>query len=126
MILKRDHAALGVLQLLFDHAPRDVNRVADKHRRDETQFVDAVKRDDRFLVGGHLHHQSGGDAEDQRAVGDAPAERSAFGVLLVHVQLDEIAGEAGEIHDVGFGDGAAARRRDARRRRSLRSTKSSS
>ena len=90
-----------------------MNRVADENRRDEAQFVDAVERDDGLMVRGHLHHQSGGDAEDQGAVGDAAAEGAAFGVLLIHVQLNEIAGEPGEVHDVAFGDGAAARGRDA-------------
>ena len=31
------------------------------------------------------------------------------GVLFIHVKFDEIAGNAREVHDIGFGNGAAAR-----------------
>src|SRR5262249_11225523 len=36
-------------------------------------------------------------------------EGTALGVLLTHVELDEISGESGEVHDVGFGDRPASR-----------------
>ena len=79
---------------------------------DEGLLLYTSEGDDRFMVSRHLHHQAGGDGKDQRAMSDAFAERAAFGVILIHVQFDEIARETREIDDIGFGDGAAARGAD--------------
>jgi hypothetical protein len=43
---------------------------------------------------------------------DALAERSLRGGHLVHVEFDEVPGKTGEVHDVGFGHGPAARGAD--------------
>jgi hypothetical protein len=40
---------------------------------------------------------------------DAPSERGLAGEFLVGVQLHKIAGQAGEIHDIGFRHRAPAR-----------------
>src|SRR5262249_24054318 len=108
-VFERDHAALGVLLLLLYNFARDVDRVADEDRRDEAQFVDSIKRDDRFLIRRHLDYHSGRNAKDQRSMRNAAPEGTALGVLLTHVELDEISGESGEVHDVGFGDRPASR-----------------
>ena len=53
------------------------------------------------------HHggAGGGEADQQRAVGDALAVLGARHVLLVDVVDGEVAGDAGEQVDVGLADG---------------------
>src|SRR5258708_3918529 len=51
-------AALSFLHLLVHHTLGHVHRIANEHWRDESQLVDPVKRDDRFVIGCHLHSQA--------------------------------------------------------------------
>src|SRR5262249_48108645 len=51
--------------------------------------------------------EAAGHGEHEQAVGDGAAEGGGAGELVVHVDGVEVAAEAGEIDDVGFGNGAA-------------------
>jgi hypothetical protein len=55
-----------------------------------------------------IDEQAGGEAQDQIAVGDPALEdRRGLGRFLVHVGVEIVAGELGEMLDVGDRDGAA-------------------
>ena len=110
--LERHYAAFGFF-FLGDYFLGDVNRVADEHRPGEAQLVDTIECD--YSVGNlaELYAQAGGDAENQRTMGDALAERPSGRIRLAHVQLDEIARKPGEIHDIGFSHGSRPRGADA-------------
>ncbi len=57
--------------------------------------------------------QAGGNTKYQNAVSNALPEGTFGGVGLAHVQLHEVSGEAGEVHDISLGDGSSARGADA-------------
>ncbi len=86
------------------------HRVADEHRLDEADPVVAER--DRGLVdalafdlGDHQARGRRHEADQQRAVGDAPPVGRAFHVFLVDVVAGEIPGDAGEKIDVGLAHG---------------------
>ena len=67
-------------------------------------MVDAEVREHRARVG--VDEQARGERDDQVAVGDALAEdRVRRGGLGVHVGVERVAGELGEVLDVLLGDG---------------------
>lgn len=79
--------------------------VAGADGGDEAQGVEAVVGEDR--AGGRGDEEAGGGGEQEVAVGDAFAELGVFGGDLVEVHVEVVAGEAAEVDDIRFGDGAA-------------------
>ena len=80
-----------------------MNGVPDEDGLHEAQLVDAVEGDHRIGDEIHLHHQAARYAQRKQAVGDPLTEGRLAGVLLVSMQLDEIA--ESELYVVG-GEGA--------------------
>src|ERR1700759_1638353 len=80
------------------------DRIPDKHGSDETQAVVAIGHGD-FVdeVGG----EADGDAEDERAVGDAMLKRLGIAPFFVHMMREKITGLPGMENDVRFRDRAA-------------------
>jgi hypothetical protein len=122
MIGDRDRVAMLVDHLhLGDAAPRFLidlidgvvgrDRVAQQHRLQKAHLV-VAGRDREITQTFLMDHMSDADGRDrrhishqQRAVGDAPAEIGFFlHVLVVDVGVAEVAGDAGEQHDVGLAD----------------------
>ena len=88
----------------FRNGGFDGDGVADVDGADEADAVIAVGKGDGVDdVGGHAD----GDAENERAVGNAPFEFLGFNPFLVHVVREKVAGLPGVQHDVSFGDGTA-------------------
>ena len=89
-----------------------MNRVADEDWLGESQLVHPVKGNHGVGDLIHLDRQTGGNREYQRAMSYALSEWTLGRETLAHVQLDEIAREPGEIHNVSFGYSPAARLAD--------------
>src|SRR5262245_33391924 len=100
---------LSVLRVDFGDGVGERDRVADEDWREEAHAIVAQRYRRRIQRGALTfvdHHRRAGRhvADDQRTVGNAPAEFGARHVLLVDVVHREIAGDPGKEIDVGFAD----------------------
>src|SRR5690606_31577892 len=87
----------------------DEDRVAEEDRLQEPHPVIAERDGGGIdaLLEAPLDHPRRGrrhEADEERAVGDAPPIDGLAHEALVHMVLREVAGEAGEIVDVAFAD----------------------
>src|SRR6266516_4676562 len=100
---------LTLLRIDFGDGVGERNRVSDEHRSEEAHAIIA-QRHRRRLQRGALafldHHRRARRhvTDNQRAMGDAPAEFRTRHVLLVDVVHREIAGNPGKEIDVGLSD----------------------
>ena len=77
----------------------DPHRIAGIERGQEAQILEAGIGQHRARIG--IDEQAGGEAQDQIAVGDPAFEdRVRLGRFLVHVGVEFVAGELGEMLDV--------------------------
>ena len=77
----------------------DAEGVAGVDRGEEAQVVDAVVGEHRAR--GRVDEEAGGEGDDQVAVGDAAVEEGVrLRRGLVHVGVEGVAGEGGEMLDV--------------------------
>lgn len=88
----------------FGDSSFDDDGVADMDGANEAHAVVAIGEGDRVdNIGGHADS----DAENKRAMRDAPLELLGFDPFLIHVMREKIACLSGVQHDIGFGDGTA-------------------
>lgn len=102
------NALVGMLLMVFLIANGDyrMDGVADIDRFDKAQVVVAIRESDGIDKRGS---KANSHAEGQRAVGDALTEVVLLAPIGVYVVRKEVARLAGVNHDVGLGDGLAAR-----------------
>ena len=81
--------------------------IANVDRGAEFHFESAKSQHSSFEYS-QLISLSDGIAGGQHSVGDALAHERRLAVFGVGVHGVKVAGEGGELHQVGFGDGAAA------------------
>ena len=94
-----DDAGVLALERLGADGQLHAHRIARIERGQEAQILEAGVGQHRARVG--IDEQAGGEAQDQIAVGDAALEdRRGLGGFLVHVRVEFVAGELGEMLDV--------------------------
>jgi len=87
-------------RLLFDDANVDRDRITDKYRPQEAQFLSDIREARPRELRMRRRHER----RRQQPMHDAPAERRAFGECVFHVQRVQVAREMRERVDFSFGN----------------------
>lgn len=98
--------ASGANFFLHDCCP-NVQRIADEDGFQELPIADAYEGERSH--GWAIEGEAAADGHHQDAMGDGLAKRTVPGKLVIHVDGVEVAGDAGEVDEVGLGDGAGGR-----------------
>ena len=104
LVVSRAEHELAPLGPRLGERERRGDRVADPDGADELHLVARGDAAGRRQERGHPRHHRGDEADQEGAVGDAPAESRPLGELLVDVHAREVAGDAGEEVHVGLAE----------------------
>ena len=83
-----------------------VNGVSVLHRIKHPPAIDLKQCEERAVIDAARILQAAHDGVNERPVSNRLAELSGLAVFKIRVNLVEIAGKAGKVHDVGLGDRA--------------------
>src|SRR3954447_15455994 len=101
-----DHARILAFHRFGPDRQLDPHRIVRIERGEEAQILKAGVGENRTRI--RVDEQPRGEAQDQIAVGDSPIENGRrLGRFLVHVGVEFVAGELGEMLDILDADGAA-------------------